>query len=62
MFPHARHRQRPSECHDLGDLEPALDTAARHAAEGGLALVSVPVADTDVPPGVLHLYGVTPTR
>lgn len=49
-----------ARCREVRDLESALDKAAKHAADGGLALVAVPVSDTDVPPGVLRLYGDTP--
>ncbi|MFI6296478.1 thiamine pyrophosphate-binding protein [Nonomuraea sp. NPDC050790] len=49
-----------ARCHTAGDLGPALEEAAKHAANGTLALVAVPVSDTDIPPGVLRVYGGAP--
>ncbi|GHH72645.1 acetolactate synthase [Streptosporangium violaceochromogenes] len=46
-----------TRCRDKRDLRPALEEAAEHAGAGRIALVAVPVSDTDVPPGVLRLYG-----
>ncbi|MFI9559291.1 thiamine pyrophosphate-binding protein [Nonomuraea endophytica] len=46
-----------TRCRTTGDLGPALEEAAKHAKNGALALVAVPVSDTDIPPGVLRVYG-----